>query len=66
MQCKFLKGTVENLGMRYSLKKLAGKKGVGGEVFIKPLDETHSTDFPKVCGEPLGCIRPLTGFVQGP
>jgi hypothetical protein len=31
MNCKFLRGSVENLWVRYSFKKMAGKKGDRGQ-----------------------------------
>jgi hypothetical protein len=55
---KLLRRPVENPWVRYSLKKMAGKK------YGRTLG--WSRDLPRACGEPLKSIRYWRGLFQDP
>jgi hypothetical protein len=65
-QCiaKLLRRFVENLRVRYSLKKMAGKQNGKGHGLYGTLG--WSRDFPRVFGEPLKRIRYWRGLFQDP
>jgi hypothetical protein len=63
MYCKICRVYCDPLGV-IPLEKYGGDKRGMGRGLYGTLG--WSGDFPKICKEPLGCIRPLRGLVQDP